>query len=136
MPWPRACYDEFKRFGETMRYVFSTTYGMSIFAARSDAITGNLLCLLHGKYDYFNMGVDKPEISVQNPAEIYQQASLELFRPRGAERSSDAEYLVDNPNRRCPVIKKARDILGYASNIHVNEGMRRCLSFLRDELGA
>ncbi|MGY4473567.1 nucleoside-diphosphate-sugar epimerase [Bradyrhizobium sp. USDA 3364] len=179
---PRACYDESKRFGETMCYVFSKTYGMPITVARpfnnygpgmriddrrlpadfarcvinrrdivilsdgsptrtfcyiSDAITGYLLCLLHGKYDYFNIGVDRPEISVHGLAEIYQQASLELFGRRGAvvfERSLDAEYLVDNPIRRRPAIKKARDILGYSPKILVNEGVRRYLSFLHDEL--
>ncbi|MCK1576883.1 NAD-dependent epimerase/dehydratase family protein [Bradyrhizobium sp. 174] len=181
---PRACYDESKRFGETMCYIFSKTYGIPVTVARpfnnygpgmriddrrlpadfarcvinrrdivilsdgsptrtfcyiSDAITGYLLCLLHGKYDYFNIGSDGPEISVHELAEIYQLASLELFGRRGAvvfERSSDADYLVDNPNRRRPVIKKARDILGYAPKIFVNEGVRRYLSFLRDELGA
>ncbi|WP_229184885.1 NAD-dependent epimerase/dehydratase family protein [Bradyrhizobium oropedii] len=175
---PRACYDESKRFGETMCYVFSKAYGMPITVARpfnnygpgmriddrrlpadfarcvinrrdiailsdgsptrtfcyiSDAIAGYLLCLLHGKYDYFNIGIDEPEISVRNLAEIYQQASLELFGRRGAvvfEKSSDAEYLVDNPNRRRPSIKKARDIVGYAPKVLVNEGVRRYLSFL------
>lgn len=178
---PRACYDEAKRFGETMCYVFAKTYRMPITVARpfnnygpgmriddrrlpadfarcvidrrdivilsngrptrtfcyvSDAITGYLLCLLHGKYDYFNIGIDEPEISVHDLAEIYQQASLELFGRRSEvvfERSSDAEYLVDNPSRRRPAIKKARDILGYAPKILVNEGVRRYLSFLSDE---
>ncbi|WP_375779200.1 NAD-dependent epimerase/dehydratase family protein [Bradyrhizobium sp. ma5] len=181
---PRACYDESKRFGETLCYVFSNTYGMPITVARpfnnygpgmriddrrlpadfarcvinrrdivifsdgsptrtfcyvSDAITGYLLCLLHGRYDYFNIGIDGPEISVHNLAEIYQQASLELFGRRGAvvfEISSDSEYLVDNPSRRCPVIKKARNILGYAPKVPVNDGVRHYLSFLRDDLRA
>ncbi|WGR97906.1 NAD-dependent epimerase/dehydratase family protein [Bradyrhizobium sp. ISRA443] len=181
---PRACYDESKRFGEMMCYVFSKAYGMPITVARpfnnygpgmriddcrlpadfarcvidqrdivilsdgsptrtfcyiSDAIRGYLLCLLHGKYDYFNIGIDRPEISVHGLAEIYQQAALDLFGLRSTvvfERSSDAEYLVDNPNRRCPVIKKARDILGYAPKVLVNEGVRRYLSFLRDEFAA
>lgn len=181
---PRACYDESKRFGETMCYVFSKTYGMPIIVVRPfnnygpgmriddgrlpadfarcainrrdivilsdghptrtfcyicDAMTGYLLCLLHGKYNYFNIGIDRPEISVRDLAEIFQQASLELFGRRGAlvfERSFDAEYLVDNPSRRRPEIRKARDILGYAPNILPNEGVRRYLSFLRDELEA
>lgn len=109
------------------------------FCYISDAIRGYLLCLLHGKYDYFNIGIDRPEISVHGLAEIYQQAALDLFGLRSTvvfERSSDAEYLVDNPNRRCPVIKKARDILGYAPKVLVNEGVRRYLSFLRDEFAA
>ncbi|XSC42733.1 NAD-dependent epimerase/dehydratase family protein [Bradyrhizobium sp. RDT10] len=119
--------------------IFSDGSPTRTFCYVSDAITGYILCLLHGKYDYFNIGIDGPEISVHNLAEIYQQASLEVFGRRGAvvfERSSDSEYLVDNPNRRRPVIKKARHILGYAPKVLVNEGVRRYLSFLRDELRA
>jgi UDP-glucuronate decarboxylase len=41
--------------------------------------------------------------------------------------SEDKDYLVDNPNRRCPVIEKARTHLGYNPTIDIEEGLRRLL---------
>ncbi len=178
---PRACYDESKRFGETLCYVFNKTKAMPITVARpfnnygpgmrledkrlpadfakcvienrdivilsdgsptrtfcyvADAITGYLLCLLHGKFDSFNIGIEKPEIMVRDLARIYSEAGAELFGYRGSviyERSGDAEYLQDNPNRRCPVIAKARQSLGYEPTILVEEGVRRYMTFLKHE---
>jgi UDP-glucuronate decarboxylase len=175
---PRACYDESKRFGETMCYVFARKYGMPIIIARpfnnygpgmrlgdkrlpadfaacimnqqdivilsngsptrtfcyiSDSITGYFLCLLHSKFDSFNIGIEKPEISVRQFAEIYCGAGRELLNYSGQlkyESSSDSEYLTDNPNRRCPIIEKARTLLGYDPQILVEEGVRRYLQFL------
>lgn len=178
---PRACYDESKRFGETICYVFAKTYDMPITIARpfnnygpgmrlgdsrlpadlakcvldrrditilsdgsptrtfcyvSDAVTGYLLCLLYGKYDYFNIGTDKEEIMVRELAEIYRAAGAEIFGYAGKvsyEKSTDQEYLTDNPKRRCPDIRKAREKLGHDPNIYIEEGVRRHLQFLSYE---
>ena len=178
---PRACYDEAKRFGETLSWIYATQFnmpitvarpfnnygpGMSIFDQRlpadfancvmnkrdlkilsdgtptrtfcyiSDAITGYLLCLTHGKYDYFNIGMDEPEIMVREFAKIFQKSGAQLFDYQGAvdyQASEDPDYMTDNPNRRCPVLKKAREILGYSPTVHVEEGVHRYLSFLKQE---
>lgn len=106
---PRACYDESKRFSETMCYLFANKHNMPIGIARpfnnygpgmsindkrvpadfvksivenkdieifsdgtpkrtfcyiSDAICGYLKILLYGKFDYFNIDIDKNEISI------------------------------------------------------------------------
>lgn len=178
---PRSCYDESKRFGETLCYVYAKSYGMPITIARpfnnygpgmhlgdsrlpadlakcilemsdiillsdgsptrtfcyiTDAIGGYLKCLLYGKYDYFNIGIDKPEIKVSKLAEIFCSVGNELFGYTGKiyyENSSDPEYLKDNPNRRCPDILKARNKLGYDPKVGVEEGVRRYLQFLSKE---
>ena len=39
----------------------------------------------------------------------------------------EAVYLVDNPNRRCPVIDKARKHLGYEPGVSIEDGLRRSL---------
>ena len=178
---PRACYDESKRFGETLCYVFAKTKNLPITVARpfnnygpgmrvedkrlpadfakcvlegrdiailsdgtptrtfcyiADSVTGYLLCLLHGKFDAFNIGIEKPEIMVRDLAEIYRVAGKEEFGYQGKvlyEKSADPEYLTDNPNRRCPIIKKAREKLGYEPTIAVQEGVRRYLKFLKHE---
>jgi dTDP-glucose 4,6-dehydratase/UDP-glucuronate decarboxylase len=41
----------------------------------------------------------------------------------------EAEYLTDNPNRRCPSIAKARDQLGYDPRIEIEEGLWRAMAW-------
>lgn len=178
---PRACYDEAKRFGETLCWIYAKQFNMPITVARpfnnygpgmsildkrlpadfancvlngknltilsdgtptrtfcyiSDAITGYILCLTHGKYNYFNIGMDEPEIMVKEFAEIFQKAGVQLSHYEGVvdyQYSEDPEYMTDNPNRRCPAIKKAREILGYSPKVYVEDGVHRYLSFLKQE---
>lgn len=178
---PRACYDESKRFGETMCWVYAKQFDMPITIARpfnnygpgmrlgdkrlpadfaslvlagddlvilsdgtptrtfcyvSDAITGYLLCLAYGTYDYFNIGIEKPEIMVRDFAQIYQEVGAKVFGYKGKvhyQESDDPEYMTDNPNRRCPIIMKAREKLGYDPKILVEEGVERYLTHLKYE---
>jgi len=180
---PRSCYDESKRFGETMCMLFATKYHMPIGVARpfnnygpgmklndkrvpadfaknilnqqdivilsngtpkrtfcyiADAIAGYLKILLYGKYDYFNIGIERPEISISELANIYQNAGKEIFGYTGDIRfnvSEDENYLVNNPERRCPSIDKARTLLGYKPEILVEEGIYRFLQFIRQSQG-
>lgn len=179
---PRACYDEAKRFGETMCYLFHQKYGMPITIIRpfnnygpgmrlndarvpadfanavrqnkdivmfsdgsptrtfcyiSDAITGYLKGLLHAKdgFDVYNIGMDRPEISIRRLAEIYQEAGKEIFGYAGEAKfsvSDDKEYLKNNPNRRCPVINKARKLLGYVPQVDVEQGVRYFLEYVKE----
>lgn len=179
---PRACYDESKRFGETLCYVYSHQYKIPITIARpfnnygpgmnindkrlpadlancvinnidivlfsdgkptrtfcyiSDAIIGYIKCLVYGKFDYFNIGIDNPEISVMDVCEIFKSHGRYLFGYNGKvviKVSGDVNYLSDNPNRRCPDISKARTQLNYAPKTHVESGVRRYLEFLRYNL--
>lgn len=178
---PRACYDEAKRFGETMCNLFNAKYnvpitiirpfnnygpGMRLNDARvpadfansirlnrdieiysngsptrtfcyiSDAITGYLKAILHAQenFDTFNIGIDRPEISIKQLAEIYAQAGREIFGYTGSVKfavSQDREYLTNNPNRRCPNIDKARKILHYDPSVNVCDGVRYFLEFIK-----
>lgn len=49
------------------------------------------------------------------------------------EQSHDLNYVTDNSNRRCPVIEKARAMLGYDPQVLVEEGIRRYLNYLKYE---
>jgi nucleoside-diphosphate-sugar epimerase len=50
------------------------------------------------------------------------------YRGRLVHRPApEAVYLVDNPNRRCPNIDKARSHLGYEPGIGIEEGLKRSL---------
>jgi UDP-glucuronate decarboxylase len=107
------------------------------FCYISDAIIGYLLCLTHGTYNYFNIGMDKPEIMVKDFAELFIKAGKDIFNYNGTVRykkSLDLEYMADNPNRRCPSIDKARKILGFNPTIEVREGIERYLKFLKDTI--
>ena len=42
-------------------------------------------------------------------------------------QSAETDYLVDNPNRRCPDITKARQELQYRPRVTLEEGLRRTL---------
>ena len=56
--------------------------------------------------------------------------AAELYGYRGKvvrQTSGDADYLVDNPNRRCPIITKARTELGYEPKIDLEEGLLRSM---------
>lgn len=179
---PRACYDESKRFGETMCYLFNQKYNMPIAIIRpfnnygpgmrlndarvpadfanairqnkdivmfsdgsptrtfcyiSDAITGYLKCICHADEDFnaFNIGMDKPEISIRQLSDIYIQAGKEIFGYTGKADfavSTDKEYLKNNPNRRCPVIDKARTMLGYNPQVSVEQGVRYFLEYIKE----
>ncbi|NQV00200.1 MAG: NAD-dependent epimerase/dehydratase family protein [Parcubacteria group bacterium] len=178
---PRACYDEAKRFGETLSYIYANIFnfpirvvrpfnnygpGMSIndkrvpadfaksvvegkdivmlsdgtpkrtFCYIADAIVGYLKALVYTKYEYFNIGIDFPEISIKEFAQIYQDAGSQIFGYKGKviyEHSQDKEYLVHNPLRRCPDIEKARKLLNFDPKINVKDGVKRFLQYLKEE---
>jgi len=173
---PRACYDESKRFGETLCVTFARQYGVSVKMARpfnnygpglkitdgrvlpdfarevlngrdivmysdgsptrtfcysADAITGYYKVLVKGHPgEAYNIGIERPEISMAELADRVIATARDLFGYGGKrvrKESAEADYLVDNPNRRCPLIKKARNHLGYNPSILVDEGLRRSL---------
>jgi nucleoside-diphosphate-sugar epimerase len=173
---PRACYDESKRYGETLCVNFAGQHGIPVTSVRpfnnfgpgmkitdgrviadlfrdalagrdlvlfsdgsptrtfcyvSDAITGYYLALLRGRRgEAYNIGADGPEISMLELAQSISGHANDLFDHqvevvRG--QSPETDYLVDNPNRRCPNIEKARQELRYAPRVSLEEGLRRTL---------
>lgn len=173
---PRACYDESKRYGETLCVVFAQQHDLPITIARpfnnygpglkisdrrvlpdfardifagrdivmlsngaptrtfcyvADAVCGYYKIMLNGKPgEAYNIGIEEPEISMANLAERVTAIAKDEFGYSGKvvfQVSDDKDYLVDNPNRRCPVIAKARAEIGYDPEIGVDEGLRRAL---------
>lgn len=181
---PRACYDESKRYGETLCVNFAKQYNLPIGIVRpfnnygpglriddgrvlpdfvrnvlagedivmlsdgaatrtfcyvTDAITGYYL-ILGGSADNpgesFNVGIDKPEISVRELADRVTIAGRELWGYDGqviVKTSDDPEYLTDNPNRRCPIIDKARNILGYEPKVGIDDGLKRAMRWYEEQ---
>jgi nucleoside-diphosphate-sugar epimerase len=101
------------------------------FCYVADAITGYLKILVRGEPgESYNIGVDKPEISIADLAERVVSLARELWSYQGRvvrQTSADQHYLTDNPNRRCPVIDKARTRLGYNPSISLDRGLAQSL---------
>jgi nucleoside-diphosphate-sugar epimerase len=104
---------------------------MRTFCSVADAVVGYLKVLTKGRPgEAYNIGTETPEIAMRDLARKVAGLGKELFGYAGKvvlKASADAEYLVDNPNRRCPVIAKARADLGYEPAISLDEGLRRSL---------
>jgi nucleoside-diphosphate-sugar epimerase len=173
---PRACYDESKRYGETLCVNFARQYDLPVTMARpfnnygpglkitdrrvipdyardilagrdiimlsdgsprrtfcyaTDAIAGYYKVLVRGRPgEPYNIGVEQPEISMLELAERVTALGRELFDYAGRvvrQASTEQDYLVDNPTRRCPDITKARTELGYDPSVGLAEGLRRAL---------
>lgn len=175
---PRACYDEAKRFGETMCVVFAKHYGLPVKIARpfnnygpglklddkrvvsdfardvlagrdivmlsdglatrtfcyvSDAVVGYFKVLVNGPDgEAYNIGIEKPEVAIGDFGREMAEAGRELFGYGGTVVTApppDEDYLKDNPNRRCPVMTKARTELGFAPSVDLKTGLRKLLTW-------
>jgi len=173
---PRACYDESKRYGETLCVNFARQFDLPIKIARpfnnygpglkisdrrvipdfarnilgnqdivmlsdgkptrtfcyvADAVVGYYKILVNGgKAEAYNIGTKTPEISMAELARRMADQAKQLFGYTGrviTTTSDEKEYLVDNPNRRCPVIDKAVNEIGYCPQTDIDEGLRRSL---------
>jgi nucleoside-diphosphate-sugar epimerase len=173
---PRACYDESKRYGETLCVVFAQQYGVPVRMVRpfnnfgpglkisdrrvipdfardvmndrdivmlsdgapkrtfcyvADAVVGYYRALVRGRAgEPYNVGIDRPEISMADLAQRVVATARDLFGYTGTVvtgTSTESDYLIDNPNRRCPDLTKSRAELGFDPSILVDEGLRRAL---------
>lgn len=173
---PRACYDESKRYGETLCVNFARQHGLPVKITRpfnnygpglkitdrralpdfardvlnnrdivifsdgsptrtfcyvADAIIGHYKVLFNGRDgEPYNIGADTPEISIAELAQRVIRIAKSLFGYEGKlvqQINEEKEYLVDNPNRRCPIIDKACNELDYSPDIELDDGLKRSL---------
>jgi len=175
---PRACYDESKRFGETICVIYAQQFGLPVRMARpfnnygpglkitdrrvlpdfmrnvlkgedivllsdgsptrtfcyvADAVCGYYKALIRGRSgEPYNIGTEKPEVSMRDLANMVVALGNRYLNYNGRVRlgvADEIDYLTDNPDRRCPVIQKARSELGYNPGIALEEGLYRILSW-------
>ena len=177
---PRACYDESKRYGETLSVNFWKQYGVPVKIARpfnnygpglkitdkrvipdffknildgndinilsdgqatrtfcyvSDAITGYLQILLSDHNgESFNIGTESPEINMVDLAKKIINL-LDLPTKIIFSKSSDKDYLTDNPQRRCPDLSKSKEMLNYSPSVSLNEGLLNVYKYYKEENG-
>ncbi len=160
---PRACYDESKRFGETLCVIFAQQYGVPVTdgAAVQQLRPGpedhrrprdpglrarhprrprhrhalrrhaDAHVLLRGRRDHrllqgagqraaaarpTTSASRRPRSRCASWPSWWSRPARELFGYKGkvvlGKADARRDYLVDNPNRRCPIIDKARDAAG------------------------
>jgi nucleoside-diphosphate-sugar epimerase len=101
------------------------------FCYATDAIVGYYKVLVRGHAgEPYNVGIEKPEISMAELARLVTSTATELFGYAGKVvlgQAAQSDYLIDNPNRRCPKIDKSRAHLGYHPRVGVEDGVRRSL---------
>jgi UDP-glucuronate decarboxylase len=178
---PRACYDESKRYGETLCVNFWKQYGHRTVIVRpfnnygpglklsdgravsdfcqslieqnsiellsdgtptrtfcyiADAVCGYIKAMVKGKdSEAYNIGNEKPEISMLNLAKLFATEFEKITGNKASlsfRDSNDSNYLIDNPNRRCPNIKKAKLELNFQPNYELQKGVQNTLAWYLD----
>jgi UDP-glucuronate decarboxylase len=103
------------------------------FCYITDALTGYLKVLVRGRRgEPYNIGIEKPETSMRELADLVVRHAQTLWGYSGRVvhvPSEEGAYLTDNPNRRSPVIDKARTELDYAPEVQVDDGIGRALNW-------
>lgn len=172
---PRACYDESKRLGETLTYIYHEHFGTATNAVRpfniygpgmqerdyrvlpnfascvvgrrplrvygsgrqtrtfcyvTDAVVGCMQTLVDGiPGEVYNIGNPKPEISILDLVKRIENVlgvKLEVI-----QMDYPDSYPADEPQRRCPDIKKARLQLKFEPVVDLDEGLRRFLGWAK-----
>jgi dTDP-glucose 4,6-dehydratase/UDP-glucuronate decarboxylase len=94
------------------------------FCYSRDAVKGFMLALL-SEFDgeAFNIGNNKTEISMKGIAELIAEivgnVTIEY------KKSKEADYLTDNPQRRCPDLTKASSYLNFYPKVGLENGLLR-----------
>ena len=63
---------------------------------------------------------------------LYAQIGKKYFKYNKGivfKKSSDPEYLTNNPNRRCPNINKAKRLLKFQPKVNLADGIKKYLTY-------
>jgi dTDP-glucose 4,6-dehydratase/UDP-glucuronate decarboxylase len=99
-----------------------------------DFISGSLAVLVKGKpAEPYNVG-NAEERSMLEAARLMAEIAGRPGRPIEVEfrKSDDAQYLIDNPNRRCPDLTKVKTDVGYEPQVDLRSGLTRTLTYYRE----
>ncbi len=172
---PRSCYDESKRFAESLSMEYVRQFGLNArivrlfntYGPRNDPQDGRVVpnfinqaldgkpitiygdgsqtrsfCyvsdLIRGlKAAMFTDGTQGEVFNLGNPDE---RTILEFAQTVRQICNPDVPIVyqpgrVDDPNRRCPDITKARTRLGWEPNIVLEEGLRLTIEYFRSQAG-
>lgn len=115
--------------------LFSDGRATRSFCYVADFCTALLLLLAEGRAgEAYNVGSDE-EVTIREAAETLDALPGVGVGVRFAT-SEDADYLTDNPSRRCPDLSKVRAAVGWEARVSLREGLRRTLDSYREEVPA
>jgi dTDP-glucose 4,6-dehydratase/UDP-glucuronate decarboxylase len=80
----------------------------------------------------FNVGNDAEEVTIEQVAGRLQQVAGDPPLDIRYRHSADADYLTDNPERRCPDLTKMRRAFGWAPRVTLTQGLGRTLAHCRE----
>jgi dTDP-glucose 4,6-dehydratase/UDP-glucuronate decarboxylase len=99
-----------------------------------DFIAGSLAVLVQGKpAEPYNVG-NSEERSMLEVARPMAEIAAPPGQPLEVQfrKSEDAEYLVDNPSRRCPDLTKVRADVGCEPQVDLRRGLARTLAYFQE----
>ena len=95
----------------------------------TDAISGFIKVFANGKYGQaYNIGNPSEEISAAELAKKFKHISSRNVEINVIAHPDD--YPSDEPDRRCPSIKKAINDLNYSPKVDLSDGIERFLSYI------
>jgi UDP-glucuronate decarboxylase len=98
------------------------------FCYVTDAVTGFLLAIVKGvSGEAYNIGNPNPEITMEELAQRLKSVAGDKVSYRIADYPDG--YPSNEPQRRCPDIRKAELQLGFAPAVSLEEGLRRFLGW-------
>ena len=126
---PSFIYSSLK--GKILR-VHDKGYQTRTFCYISDAIIGFLLVLLSSKDgEVYNVGNSRGELTIFQLAKVI--SSIFENKPKVRTVSYPKEYPKDEPRRRRPDLTKIETKLGYDAKINLKKGLKRTISWYREE---
>ncbi len=112
--------------------LFSDGRATRAFCYVTDAIRGMFFVLFQGQGgEPYNVGNDEGEISIGDMARLMVETAADPKVKVVSEVSEDADYLTDNPQRRCPNLGKLRGAFPWVPKITMAEGLARTLASYR-----
>ena len=116
--------------------LFSDGEAKRTYCYITDAICGYIKVLVNGKNgNAYNIGMDRPEISVIQLAKKIEKIAKKNYgfnKKIIFKKNSDKNYLVDNPQRRCPDLSKSFRDLSYNPQIDLEKGLANTLSWYKE----
>jgi dTDP-glucose 4,6-dehydratase/UDP-glucuronate decarboxylase len=85
--------------------------------------------------EVFNVGNDREEVTILEAARCLQEIVVDPPLEIQFQTSPDADYLRDNPSRRCPDLTKLRSEFPWEPCVMLKEGLAHTLAHYLEERG-
>lgn len=102
------------------------------FCYITDALAAIFKVLISGRSgEVYNIGNDKPEVSMYELASIISNLLGNSVKPR--RKSYPSSYPAGEPQRRCPDLTKIKNELGYMPKVDLETGLNKTLAWFKEE---